>query len=74
MKSKNCKCLACGNDLTITDITETSRFLGQTYDGKLISSGSYPDNEVELSARCMCCGTEYIINGYKHNLEKLWEW
>ena len=42
--------------------------------GEHITAGAYPNDEMEIRAKCMCCGTEYLISGYKNNLEKLVEW
>lgn len=74
MKSKNCKCFGCGTELTLLDITQTSRIQGRTANGKLITNGSYPDHVVELRLRCKYCGTDYVISGYKHDLKNLLEW
>ena len=74
MKTKGLKCFSCGNYLALTNVNVTSRIQGRTYNGELITVGAYPDDEMELQARCMYCGSEYLIRGYKNNLEKLVEW
>ena len=72
--SKTAKCFSCGKDLIVTDVIINSHIKGRTLTGCLISGGAYPDDDMELRMRCVYCGTEYLINGYKHYLEKLMEW
>ena len=74
MKTRDCKCYSCGNYLGLIEVNVTLRIAGKTMNGEHITAGAYPNDEMEIRAKCMCCGTEYLMSGYKNNLEKLVEW
>ena len=72
MKSKNCKCFACGEDLVVANVTVNKYSPVRLLNGRLLTTVRRND-DMKLEMMCPYCGTDYVISGYKKNLNKLVE-